>query len=59
MVMDYRSLLKKLEKTLETIEDAPSIANMLHSIVESIVVGLGPEIGITGGRMNKRTIIIK
>lgn len=55
MVMDYRSLLKKLEKTLEKIEDAPSIASMLHTIVESIVVGLGPEIGITGGRLYEQT----
>ncbi|MCI0614358.1 hypothetical protein L0244_15335, partial [bacterium] len=53
--MDYRSLLKKLEKTLEKIEESPSISSMLHTIVESIVVGLGPEIGITGGRLYEQT----
>jgi len=55
MAIDYRSLLKKLEKTLEKIEESPSIASMLHTIVESIVVGLGPEIGITGGRIYEQT----
>ncbi len=55
MAIDYRTLLKKLEKTLEKIEESPSIASMLHTIVESIVVGLGPEIGITGGRLYEQT----
>jgi hypothetical protein len=55
MALDYRSLLKKLEKTLERIEESPNIATMLHSIVESMVVGLGPEIGITGGRIYEQT----
>lgn len=55
MDMDYRSLLKKLEKTLERIEESPTIAMMLHAIVESMVVGLGPEIGITGGRIYEQT----
>ena len=55
MAIDYRSLLKKLEKTLEKIEESPSIASMLHTIVESIVVGLGPEFGITGGRLYEQT----
>src|SRR5262245_32267913 len=55
MAMDYRTLLKKLEKTLEKIEESPNIASMLHTIVESIVTGLGPEIGITGGRIYEQT----
>jgi stage II sporulation SpoE-like protein len=55
MEMDYRALLKKLEKTLERIEESPNIATMLHTIVESMVVGLGPEIGITGGRIYEQT----
>ena len=55
MAIDYRTLLKKLEKTLEKIEESPNIATMLQTIVESMVVGLGPEIGITGGRLYEQT----
>jgi sigma-B regulation protein RsbU (phosphoserine phosphatase) len=53
--MDSRTLLKKLEKTLEKIEESPNIASMLHTIVESIVQGLGPELGIKGGRIYEQT----
>lgn len=53
--MDYRSLLKKLERTLETIEESPSIPAMLGSIVESLVQGYGEELGITGGRIYEQT----
>jgi serine phosphatase RsbU (regulator of sigma subunit) len=52
--MDSRTLLKKLEKTLEKIEESPNIATMLHTIVESIVQGF-PELGIKGGRIYEQT----
>lgn len=53
--MENRPLLKKLEKTLEKIEESPNIASMLHTIVESIVHELGPALGITGGRIYEQT----
>ncbi len=52
--MDSRTLLKKLEKTLEKIEESPNIATMLHTIVESIVQAF-PELGIKGGRIYEQT----
>jgi sigma-B regulation protein RsbU (phosphoserine phosphatase) len=52
--MDSRTLLKKLEKTLEKIEESPNIVIMLHTIVESIVNGF-PELGIKGGRIYEQT----
>jgi len=53
--MDYRTLLKKLEKTIEKIESSPAIAVMLRSIVESIVQEYGTELGIIGGRIYEQT----
>lgn len=53
--MDYRSLLKKLERTLEKIEESQGTPAMLQSILDSIVQGYGPELGITGGRLYEQT----
>jgi sigma-B regulation protein RsbU (phosphoserine phosphatase) len=49
--MEYRTLLKKLEKTVEKIESSTAISSMLQSITESIVQEYGSELGITGGRV--------
>lgn len=53
--MEYWTLLKKLEKTVEKIESSPAISSMLQSITESIVQGYGRELGITGGRIYEQT----
>ena len=50
-VMDYRTLLKKLEKTLEKIETSDRVSSMLQAILESIVKEYGKELGIIGGRI--------
>ncbi|HSP05755.1 MAG TPA: PP2C family protein-serine/threonine phosphatase [Acidobacteriota bacterium] len=53
--MDYRVLLKKLEQTLEKIDESQATPTMLQSIMESIVLGYGKEIGITAGRLYEQT----
>jgi phosphoserine phosphatase RsbU/P len=53
--MEYWTLLKKLEKTVEKIESSPAISSMVQSITESIVQGYGRELGITGGRIYEQT----
>jgi len=49
--MDHRTLLIKLEKTLEKIESSPATSAMLRAILDSIVQELGSELGIKGGRI--------
>ena len=53
--MDYKVLLKKLERILEKIEESQATHTMLQSIMESIIQGIGKEIGITGGRLYEQT----
>lgn len=53
--MDHRTLLIKLENTLETIESSPAISTMLQAIVTSIIQELGSELGICGGRVYEST----
>lgn len=48
-------MLKKLERILEKIEESQATPTMLQSIMESIVQGYGPEIGITAGRLYEQT----
>jgi sigma-B regulation protein RsbU (phosphoserine phosphatase) len=49
--MDHRTLLIKLENTLEKIESSPAISSMLRAILTSIIQELGKELGISGGRI--------
>src|SRR5437764_855917 len=49
--MDYRAILKRLEKTAEKIENSPAISLMVRGILDSIVQELGKEFGISGGRI--------
>jgi len=49
--MDPRTLLLKLENTLEKIESSPAISAMLQAILTSIIQELGAELGISGGRI--------
>jgi sigma-B regulation protein RsbU (phosphoserine phosphatase) len=53
--MDYRTLLRKLEKTLEKIEASTVTALMLQAILETIVKEYGEELGIIGGRIYEQT----
>jgi phosphoserine phosphatase RsbU/P len=53
--MDYRTLLRKLEKTIEKIEMSTVISMMIQSILESIVQEFGQELGIIGGRIYEQT----
>ncbi len=53
--MDHRTLLLKLEKTLEKIESSPAVSAMLQAILNSIIQDLGVEIGIRGGRVYEAT----
>ncbi len=53
--MDYRTLLKKLEHTIEKIESSPATSVMLRSILVSIVQEYGTELGIVGGRIYEQT----
>lgn len=53
--MDYRAILKRLEKTAEAIEASTNISVMLRMILDSILRDLGTEFGITGGRIYEQT----
>lgn len=53
--MEYRTSLKKLEKTLEAIESSTKVSSMLQAILESIVNCLGKDLGITAGRLYEQT----
>jgi serine phosphatase RsbU (regulator of sigma subunit) len=50
-IMDYRTLLVKLESTLEKIESSPRISTMLQAIMDSIVQEFGKDTGILAGRI--------
>ena len=49
--MDYKSLLTKVERTLETIESAESMRFTVEQIAETIAANFRDELGITGGRI--------
>ena len=53
--MDPRTLLIKLENTLEKIASSPEISAMLQAILTSIIQELGVELGIKGGRVYEST----
>ncbi len=52
--MDYKSLLTKVERTLETIESAESMRLTVEQIAETIATNFRDELGITGGRIYER-----
>ena len=53
-VVDYKSLLTKVERTLETIESAESMRLTVEQIAETIATNFRDELGITGGRIYER-----
>ncbi|HYU23637.1 MAG TPA: PP2C family protein-serine/threonine phosphatase [Thermoanaerobaculia bacterium] len=52
--MDYKSLLTKVERTLEQIESAESMRFTVEQIAETIAANFRDELGITGGRIYER-----
>ena len=52
--MDYKRLFAKLEQTLDRIEKAGAEPLTLSAILERIVVDLGDDLGLDGGRIYVR-----
>ncbi len=50
-MIDYRQTYRMLQRTLESIEQSADRATTLSGIVNAIVQGPGPDLGITGGRL--------
>jgi phosphoserine phosphatase RsbU/P len=53
--MDYKSLLSKVEKTLEQIESAGTRRLTIEQIADTIATNFRDELGITGGRIYEDT----
>lgn len=51
---EYRRTYRTLEKALESIEESAGVSSTLSGILEAIVLGPGPELGITGARLYQR-----
>jgi sigma-B regulation protein RsbU (phosphoserine phosphatase) len=49
--MDYKSLLSKVERTLDQVENAESRRSTIEQIAETIATNFRDELGITGGRI--------
>lgn len=49
--MDYRALLKNVEKTLGAIDATDDIASTIVSVGEAVVTNFQRELGISGGRL--------
>ena len=52
--MDYRSLLRNVEKTLEAIEGAGNVSLTILRVAEAVVENFRNELGILGGRLYLR-----
>ena len=52
--MDYKNLLRKVEKTLEQIESAETMRFTIEQLAETIAANFRDELGITGGRIYER-----
>ena len=52
--MDYRSLLKNVEKTLSAIEGSDDVVSTVASVGEAVVGNFRAELGIIGGRLYLR-----
>lgn len=53
-MIDYRQTHRTLQRTLESIEQSAEATTTLSGILEAIVQGPGPSLGITGGRLYRR-----
>jgi sigma-B regulation protein RsbU (phosphoserine phosphatase) len=52
--VDYKNLLRKVEKTLEQIENAETTRFTIEQLAETIAANFREELGITGGRIYER-----
>lgn len=52
--MDYRALLKNVEKTLEAIEGTGNVSQTILRVAEAVVQNFRNELGILGGRLYLR-----
>ena len=52
--MDYRALLKNVEKTLSTIERSEDVLSTIVNVAEAVVRNFRFELGIFGGRLYVR-----
>jgi sigma-B regulation protein RsbU (phosphoserine phosphatase) len=52
--MDYRSLLRNVEKTLEAIEGTDNVSQTILRVAEAVVENFRNELGILGGRLYLR-----
>jgi len=52
--LDYKNLLRKVEKTLEQIENAETMRFTIEQLAETIAANFRDELGITGGRIYER-----
>ncbi len=52
--MNYRSLLRNVERTLAAIERSPDVATTILSVCEAVVRNFRSEMGIYGGRLYAR-----
>ena len=52
--MDYRSLLRNVEKTLEAIEGTDNVSHTILRVADAIVHNFRNELGILGGRLYLR-----
>ena len=49
--MDYRALLKNVEKTLSAIEGGDDVVSTIAAVGEAVVGNFRSELGIIGGRL--------
>jgi len=52
--LNYKNLLRKVEKTLQQIENAESTRFTIEQLAETIATNFRDELGITGGRIYER-----
>ncbi|MGA7992618.1 MAG: PP2C family protein-serine/threonine phosphatase [Thermoanaerobaculia bacterium] len=52
--MDYRALLRNVEKTLEAIEGTENVSHTILRVAEAVVQNFRNELGILGGRLYLR-----
>lgn len=52
--VDYRELMKKVERVVAAIERADDVGHTLHTVIESVLSQFRSELGIFGGRVYRR-----
>lgn len=52
--VDYRELMKKVERVVAAIERADDVGDTLHTVIDSVLTQFREELGIYGGRIYRR-----